>query len=312
MKESDNVRRNVDSRDHRRPGVSKCAPDEATVSRYAEDVEQLPPVEVWRENGSTYLVDGRHRIEAHKKRKIEAIQVIYFAGSRAEVEARARSANLTHALPLTAAQRSQARCDILERLYEYNNLWLAQDYMHCSKNTVAALREKLEEAERIPKLDQFLCRDGSTTPRTKERVVDEEPDDGLFGEARDIQPPADLLEPEQEPDNDDGGYNVEEDELEAEVAPSARKGGGVMDEPPSDVDYGEGMAKARNAAVKLAQLGDPYAVEVVMYIDDEPHAIPVTMLIAEGAVAGVEEAAPGHSNVLVVGREIAERLMLWP
>jgi len=40
--------------------------------------------------------------------------------------------------------------------------------------------------------------------------------------------------------------------------------------------------------------------------------MPEEILIVEGAVAGVEEAAPGHSNVLVVGREIAERLLLWP
>jgi len=294
------------------PAFQLREPDAVTVSRYAEDVEQLPPIEVWRENGSAYLVDGRHRIEAHKKRELETIQVVYFEGSRAEAEARARSANLTHALPLTAAQRRQARCDILERLYEYNNLWLAQDHMHCSKNTVAALREKLEEAERIPRLDEFLCRDGSTTPRTKEKNVDEEPDDDLFGERRDIQPPEDLLEPEQEPDNNDGDYNVEEDEPEIESAPSAPKSGGVVDEPSSGGDYGHAAEKARNAAIKLAQLGDPYAVEVVMYVDDEPHAIPVTMLIAEGPVAGVEEAAPGHINVLVVGREIAEKLMLWP
>jgi hypothetical protein len=107
--------------------------DPTTVSRYAEDIERLPPIEVWQadgfgvsaarpsspgsqSNGAVYLVDGRHRLEAHLQCARDEISVVYFEGSRPEAEARARAANLTHALPLTAAQRRQAQVEILERL----------------------------------------------------------------------------------------------------------------------------------------------------------------------------------------------------
>jgi hypothetical protein len=285
--------------------------DPATVSRYAEDIDRLPAIEVWQDDNLVYLVDGRHRLEAHLQRARDEIGVVYFEGSRPEAEARARAANLTHALPLTAAQRRQARVEILERLYEYSNNWLAQDYMACSPNTVAALRESLEEAGQIPHLNSFKSRDGSTQPRRHDQDDDEAEPGANFDHATE-----DLAGPGEEAvrlsahaEAGSGGY----DDIEVEEAPAVpTKRGGSGEFEGGDIGGGEpGDGRARNAAVKLAQLGEPLAVEVLLYVDGQPASIPVTMLIAEGAISGVEEAAPGFSNVLVLGRDLAGELGLW-
>ena len=120
------------------------------------------------------------------------------------------------------------------------------------------------------------------------------------------------VEPDGEPDPT--GYDDIETEAETPTGgPSDPGGQAGFDGQSGDGEpgHGETPGRARNAAVKLAQLGEPLAVEVILYVDGQPASIPVTMLIAEGAIGGVEVAAPGFSNVLVVGHELAEELRLW-
>lgn len=279
--------------------------DEATVAAYAEEPERLPPVELWSEpdTNAIYPLDGQHRLAAHRQRDLAQIAVTYFEGDRAEAEARARTANLRHGLRLSAAEQRRARLEVIERLYERSNNWIAED-LHCSPNTVAALRAKLEEAGRIPRLDRLKRKGGGDTPRHYETEAEEETGPA----ASNVQPPSDLMEPEPEPDNQDGGYDVEDSEGAAKPT-----GGGEpassRPEPAGD-DFSPSDHTAVNTTLKLAQLGQPLAMEATLYVDDQAHSIPVTLLAANGPIAGAPQTAPDHTNILVIGADTARRLGL--
>ncbi|MCG3212608.1 MAG: hypothetical protein FOGNACKC_06278 [Anaerolineae bacterium] len=292
--------------------------DETTIAAYAEEPERLPAVEVWADPASGYifLLDGQHRLAAHQRRGLAEIPVTFFEGSRAEAEARARVANLLHGLQLTGAERRRARLEVIERLYEYSNNWIAEDFLRCSSSTVAALRAGLEEAGRIPRLTRLKRKDGGTTPRTYDTNADADdkaPDDGLFGSERDIKPPVDLLEPEPAPDNNDGGYNVAEDGDGEDD-----EGGGLPSDRHAKVDSGAGFSPSESTprqrvsqtTLKLAQLGEALALEVTLYVDGAAQSVPVTLLIADGPVAGAPETTPEHRNVLVIEAGTARSLGL--
>lgn len=312
--------------------------NEATVTEYAEEPERLPAIEVWHDPDSdqVYLLDGQHRLAAHQRRGLAEIAALYFEGSRAEAEARARVANLWHGLHLTGAERRRARLEVVERLHEYSNHWIAEDFLRCSSNTVAALRVNLEEAGRIPKLTRLKKRDGGTTPRTYDANTDAEEktvDDGLFGSERSIKSSTDLMEPDNNNNNNNGGYNVAEDGDDDE---DDEAGGGLFADHRAKTDSGAGFSphstdpstssgsvsgqasegtarkggKASQTTLKLAHLGEALALEAVLYIDGEAQSVPVTLLIADGAVAGLPETAPGHDNALIISADIARAMGL--
>lgn len=284
--------------------------DDDTVALYAEEPERLPPVEVWRdpESDQVYLLDGQHRYEAHRRRALEGIWVVYFEGTRLEAEARARVANFKHGLRLGAAEQRQARLEVIERLYEYSNNWLAEDFLGCSPNTVAALRASLEEAGRIPRLGRFKRKNGGTIPRNYE---DGEVEADDMPDATAIQPPPGMIEAGPEPDGSGGGYRAEEDgggeELNIAPPPGAAE---PAPSPWEGEEFSRRAGRPRQTTLKLAQLGEALAAEVVLYLDGQPYSIPATLLIADGAISGVPETAPDHQQVLVIGRQIAEEMGL--
>lgn len=74
-------------------------PDPATIQRYAEDVEVLPPIEV---NQHNELIDGYHRWTAHKKAKCDVIRAIVTrTTSDVELLALAAERNASHGLQLS-------------------------------------------------------------------------------------------------------------------------------------------------------------------------------------------------------------------
>jgi hypothetical protein len=291
--------------------------DESTVTAYAEEPERLPPVEVWREpdTGQVYLLDGQHRVEAARRRRLAEIPITTFEGSRPEAEARARVANLWHGLPLTGSERRRVRMEVIERLYEYSNNWIAEDFLRCSSNTVAALRSNLEEAGRIPRLERFQRKGGGTTPRTREHINDDAEDkvadDGLFGAERNIRPPADLLAPDPIPNNNDGGYdagadNDDDDEPSGGEPARPNDGGGRG----TALFQQTAPALPRQITLKLAQIGEPLAVEVVLYVNGEAHSVPVTLLVADGPISGLPETGPDHQRAFIIGAETARKMGL--
>lgn len=83
----------------------------ATVQKYAEDLDVLPPIEV---NQNNELIDGWHRWTAHKKNEAEKIKaVVIKTKSDAELLELAIERNATHGLQLSQADKR----DMARRIY---------------------------------------------------------------------------------------------------------------------------------------------------------------------------------------------------
>ena len=79
--------------------------DPATVSRYAEDLSVLPPIEI---NQQKILIDGWHRWTAHRQAKAETVPVtVTKTASEAEVFELAVVRNAAHGLPMSGADKAQ-------------------------------------------------------------------------------------------------------------------------------------------------------------------------------------------------------------
>ena len=79
--------------------------DPATVSRYAEDLSVLPPIEVNQQN---ILIDGWHRWTAHRQDGSKTIPVtVTKTASEAEVFELAVVRNAAHGLPMSGADKAQ-------------------------------------------------------------------------------------------------------------------------------------------------------------------------------------------------------------
>ena len=86
-----------------------------TVSRYAEDLEPLPPIEI---NQNNILIDGWHRWTAHKQAGVaDLLATVTETTSEAEVFRLAVERNAKHGLQLSAADKRKYVKDV----------WLAAD-----------------------------------------------------------------------------------------------------------------------------------------------------------------------------------------
>ena len=84
----------------------RLKPDAATIQRYAENIEVLPPIEV---NQNNILIDGFHRWTAHRKAEAESINVtVTVTASEAEVYALAIKRNAAHGIQMNEADKKQA------------------------------------------------------------------------------------------------------------------------------------------------------------------------------------------------------------
>lgn len=89
----------------------RIEPDPATIQRYAEDLDVLPPIEV---NQHNELIDGYHRWTAHKKAKAETIgATVTRTASDVDLLALAAERNARHGMQLS--QRDKKKTAI--RLY---------------------------------------------------------------------------------------------------------------------------------------------------------------------------------------------------
>jgi len=82
--------------------------DEATVVRYMELFDQLPPVDVVDDKGTLILCDGFHRLEAGLRLGRENVFAEVRKGDRAYAVERAAVANAKHGLPLLQEEWERA------------------------------------------------------------------------------------------------------------------------------------------------------------------------------------------------------------
>ncbi len=315
-------------------GFNVRALNEDTVQYYQEIIDLLPPIEGWQEpeTGRLFLVDGRHRCEARRRAGYEDVVVTLLACERVDAEVRAFSANLAHPLPLTRLQRRLAITQIVQRRYTRTNNWIAEEAC-CNPQTVARIREELEQAGKVPTLDRLERKGGGTVPREFNRISTAERDDSPFGnnpdffdeaeaaaeqakkEPREVRAPADLLA--DEAPVQDGGYDVDADESDEDTFEATGPLITGLEKGPSLRDLlpwqGAGRGKGQPVTLKFAQANEEgIPAEVTLYIDGQAHNIPVTLLVADGPIAGLPEVSLAENGqaALVLGQELGRRLRL--
>lgn len=98
------------------PRRRAAAEEDAAIERYRLGIEHLPPIIVARGN---VLVDGFHRIEAHKREKRETVRAVDLGDlSDAEILAEAIRRNSSHGRQLSAKDKEDLACRLWLQMEE--------------------------------------------------------------------------------------------------------------------------------------------------------------------------------------------------
>src|SRR4051812_47561116 len=82
--------------------------DEATIARYEESFDELPPVVAFRTSDGLLLADGFHRVSAAERLGRASIDAEVKKGSRNDALEHAAIANVRHGQPLSTDERREA------------------------------------------------------------------------------------------------------------------------------------------------------------------------------------------------------------
>lgn len=123
------------------PVVRAVGIDQDHATALVPSIESLPPI-ITRASGERLtLIDGAHRLEAHRIAGRGTIKGVVVDLSDAEAFEEAVKANIAHGKPLTLAERKTAAATLLELRPEWSNSHLAS-VVGLSDKTVAALRPR--------------------------------------------------------------------------------------------------------------------------------------------------------------------------
>ncbi|GHJ96531.1 hypothetical protein SNE510_60500 [Streptomyces sp. NE5-10] len=141
--------------------------DEDHVRRLADIYASLPPVLVHRT--TLRVVDGMHRVAAAARQGLTSVEVQYFDGADDEAFLRSVTANTTHGLPLSVADRKAAAERILRSRPELSDRSVAS-CTGLDAKTVAAIRPRSTADN--PRSNIRIGADGRIHPldRTAERL----------------------------------------------------------------------------------------------------------------------------------------------
>lgn len=188
---------NVADVQYREDLYPRIKPDPATIQRYAENLDVLPPIEV---NQHNILIDGYHRWTAHRKAEAETIRItVTETASEAEVFALAIQRNAAHGLQMNEDDKRKAAIrlygagtglnkesiatvlsvtprsinnylsDVDKRLREERKQKIFDMWMACAtgdeiaaivgvtKETVSAFAEESQKSENIPNSDKVAA-----------------------------------------------------------------------------------------------------------------------------------------------------------
>ena len=132
--------------------------DKGHILRLAEMDTPLPPILV--DKHTMRVIDGMHRLIAASLQGREAIDVVFFDGSEADIFLRAVQENVTHGLPLSQSDRRAAAERIIASHPNMSDRAISQVAGLAAK-TVAALRKRSADA---PQSTGRVGMDGKVRP----------------------------------------------------------------------------------------------------------------------------------------------------
>ncbi|WP_307792525.1 ParB/RepB/Spo0J family partition protein [Streptomyces verrucosisporus] len=141
--------------------------DDAHVHRLAEIYASLPPVLVHR--ATMRVVDGMHRIAAASLKGLEFVEVRYFDGAEEDAFLRAVTANVSHGLPLSVADRKAAALRVFGTHPDLSDRAVAACVGLDAKTVATARRRSVGDS---PRSNNRVGSDGRSYPldRTAERM----------------------------------------------------------------------------------------------------------------------------------------------
>ena len=298
--------------------------DPETVARYQEVLDKLPPIEVWRdpETDKIYLIDGRHRREAHRVEGRSEIQVTWVQGTFEDMLVHSRVANMGHGLSFTPKEWHQAIRDIFKVRFRRTNTWIAKE-AGCSQSTISRIRAEMEESGQVPRVEELETESGGLMHRAAKSEKEEVLADDTFEEEEleeDESYEAPMggsgaggdgyddgyKEQDEEEEEEEGGSYGEREETSSSRKESSPGAAGPVDGLADD----RGPRDITQVTLKLAQLGEPLAAEAGLWINENLESIPVTVLIVDQPPKGLTEVVPEHENCLIILRPLATKLNL--
>lgn len=121
------------------PRINK---EPALVQRYADNLEQLPPIEINQDN---ILVDGWHRWTAHRKNNSEKLEVIVTSTKNdLEIYALAIQRNATHGLQLTEQDKEKTAI----KLYHSGNGLTKEEISRTVSVSLRRVNDYLRDVDR--------------------------------------------------------------------------------------------------------------------------------------------------------------------
>ena len=128
-----------------------------------EVIDQLPPIIVDKRTMS--VIDGIHRLEAHRRASRTTIRAVLFAGDETEALALAIRANVGHGRPLTLGERQTAAATLLRRCPDRSDRWIAQ-VCALSHSTVGNIRRAVSAERPLVRVGRDGRRRRTVTPAT--------------------------------------------------------------------------------------------------------------------------------------------------
>lgn len=193
--------------------------DQEAITEYAAHVEALPVMRVWLIEGSYYLTRGFHRFAAHQLALKDEAMFEVHEGTWEEAQEDADLDNLQHGLRLTRAEKRAVIARHLKRHPGRSDVWLGRQ-CHTTDKTIRSVREELEAASEIPRLESLVGTDGVERPRSLK----------IKAEAKPTIEPVTIAEAGPEWLQEDG-FNGSNEAKEGEPSPSPSRGEGDRSRP---------------------------------------------------------------------------------
>lgn len=116
------------------------------VAQLAESLDHLPPITVRRVADGFEIIDGHHRVAAHRTKGVESVPAHVLTCTDAEALAFALEANVGHGLPLSLADKKRNALALIEADPGMSDREVGR-ICGLSNHTVAALRPTEQNAQ---------------------------------------------------------------------------------------------------------------------------------------------------------------------